>query len=75
MKYLAENVKNPDNKKTNSIYEWSRGSLKKGKDLIVCTLNLNFQTNTIIKILLIFMNPENNNQISISIEKKNTHKI
>ena len=74
MKYLAENVKNPDNKKTNSIYEWSRGSLK-GKDLIVRTLNLNFQTNTIIKILLIFMNPENNNQISISIEKKNTHKI
>ena len=56
------------------MYEWSRGSLK-GKDLIVCTLNLNFQTNTIIKILLIFMNPENNNQISISIEKKNTHKI
>ena len=41
MKYLAENVKNPDNNKTNSIYEWSRGSLK-GKDLIVCTLNLNY---------------------------------
>ena len=23
MKYLAENVKNPDNNKTISIYEWS----------------------------------------------------